>query len=397
MASCAHCGATDQPGRYCGNCGRSVLAEPTELMTPTGTTVERVPTGPAPPTVSLRKDDPAGIGAFPYVGGYPGQPGFPGPPGYPGGVPPGGVQSGLPLAGTRPAGSPPPRRSSGPAWAIAALVAVLVAAAAVVAVVLVRTGSSDQDSTTTASSIQALPPSAAGSPETRPIAPPRQSKAFVQTSQGTGTGSDGPASSAAPPTTAVVVVPTRRDIGCDEGYIVQVASELDRPTFDRRIEELRTAGQLPAGVKWAETNSSCKIFTAQVNVLVLYAGPFASPADACPARLASPADAFIKSTTPDVTTVISCVCPADPNSLPKITTVGQRDVWVGELQRVLGGKLDYDVGEINADPAAGDPGRWGTYTDETAAAVGRFQADSNLPQSRQVDAATWSALRAQGC
>ena len=283
---------------------------------------------------------------------------------------------------------------------IAAVVAVLVAAAAVVALVLVRTGSSDQDSTTAASSAQALPPTAAGSEDARPVAPPRQSKAYVQTGGSTAgaSGSAGPATSGAAPTTAApVVAPTRQDIGCDEGYIVQVASELDRPAFERRIAELRAAGQLPAGVKWAETSSSCKIFTAQVNVLVLYAGPFASPADACPARLASPADAFIKGTTPDVTSVISCVCPADPNSLPKITTVGQRNVWVGELQRVLGGKLDYDVGDINADPAAGDPGRWGIYTDETAAAVGRFQADNNLAQSRQVDSTTWSALRAQGC
>jgi hypothetical protein len=317
------------------------------------------------------------------------------------GVPP----TGPAPAGLLPAGSPPPRRSAGPAWAIAALVAVLVAAAAVVAVVLVRTGSSDQDSTTAASSAQALPPTAAGSPETRPVAPPRQSKAYVQTGGGTagGTGSAGPATSgpapsgSAPAAAAAAVAPTRQDIGCNEGYIVQVASELDRQAFDRRIAELRGAGQLPAGVKWAETSSSCKIFTAQVNVLVLYAGPFGTPTDACPARLASPADAFIKGTTPDVTSVISCVCPADPNSLPKITTVGQRDVWVGELQRILGGKLDYDVGEINADPAAGDPGRWGVYTDETAAAVGRFQLDSNLPNSRQVDAATWSALKAQGC
>ncbi len=98
-----------------------------------------------------------------------------------------------------------------------------------------------------------------------------------------------------------------------------------------------------------------------------------------------------------LSTGTSCLCPADPTSLPKITTVGQQDVWVGELQRVLGGTLDYDVGQINADPAAGDKGRWGIYTDETAAAVGRFQADNGLPDTRQVDAATWSALRGQGC
>jgi hypothetical protein len=114
--------------------------------------------------------------------------------------------------------------------------------------------------------------------------------------------------------------------------------------------------------------------------------------------LASPADAFVKSTDPaTVGTFRSCLCPAAAGDLPAISTVGQQGVWIGELQRVLGGGLDYTVGAINADPAVGDPGRWGTYTAETAAAVRRFQADHGLAATGQVDAATWSALQVAWC
>jgi hypothetical protein len=220
----------------------------------------------------------------------------------------------------------------------------------------------------------------------------------------TGAGTTGPAAPIAP-TTAVPAAPEvdpmggpRADIACGGGYIVQVASELDATTFSNRVAQIRAANTLPAGTKWAETSTSCPIFTTQSNVLVLYAGPFASPYDACPARLSSPPDAFIKGTTPETSLqIVSCMCPASVTDLPAINAVGQHDVWVGELQRVLGSKLEYDVGSINADPSVGNPGQWGTYTAETAAAVGRFQADSGLNQTNQVDALTWGALKAQAC
>jgi len=187
-------------------------------------------------------------------------------------------------------------------------------------------------------------------------------------------------------------------IDCGTGYIVQVASELDTQAFVDRVAQLRASGTLPPGTKWADTSSSCSIFTTQSNVLVLYAGPFGSPYDACPARLASPADAFIKGTTPESSSqYISCLCPAATGQLPTLTTVGQQGVWVGELQRVLGSRLDYSIGSINADPASGDPGRWGIYTAETAAAVGRFQSDNGLAATDQVDAATWAALQGASC
>jgi len=83
--------------------------------------------------------------------------------------------------------------------------------------------------------------------------------------------------------------------------------------------------------------------------------------------------------------------------LPNLTTVGQTGVWVGELQRVLGAKLGYSVGAIDADPSVGDPGRWGIYTAETAAAVGRFQGDSSLSATQQTDAGTWAALQQNSC
>ena len=83
--------------------------------------------------------------------------------------------------------------------------------------------------------------------------------------------------------------------------------------------------------------------------------------------------------------------------LPVVTTVGQQGVWVGELQRVLGSRLDYSIGSINADPASGDPGRWGIFTAETAAAVGRFQTDNGLAATNQVDGTTWAALQRASC
>jgi len=245
-----------------------------------------------------------------------------------------------------------------------------------------------------------------GSAKPAPIAPPA--------SKGD-PGSSTPPVSAAPtttaPTTAVasttVVTTTvsqdpmggpRADIACGSGYIVQVASELDPAAFTARVAALRAAGTLPADSKWTETSASCGIFTNQANVLVLYAGPFATVADACPARLASPADAFVKAADPAaVGSFRACLCPAAAGSLVPITGVGQQGAWVGELQRVLGAGLDYNVGSINADPSVGDPGRWGTYTAETAAAVGRFQSDHGLPATRQVDAATWSALQTDWC
>jgi hypothetical protein len=269
-------------------------------------------------------------------------------------------------------------------------------------------GSGEQAVINSTADTNAAPPTSAlpsVSIQSKPKEPGAPSAGTPSAATGpTGAGTTGPAAPIAP-TTAVPAAPVvdpmggpRADIACGGGYIVQVASELDATTFSNRVAQIRAANTLPAGTKWAETSTSCPIFTTQSNVLVLYAGPFASPYDACPARLSSPPDAFIKGTTPETSLqIVSCMCPASVTDLPAINAVGQHDVWVGELQRVLGSKLKYDVGSINADPSVGNPGQWGTYTAETAAAVGRFQADSGLNQTNQVDALTWGALKAQAC
>ncbi|HEY5881299.1 MAG TPA: peptidoglycan-binding protein [Nakamurella sp.] len=375
MADCARCGARDQAGRFCVNCGTPVAA-PTQrvnLVKPPGV-------GPADPTVLT---GPGSGSNWAPTGTYP--------------VP----------AQTAPQPLPPPgsrRRGRGPAALVVLAVAVLLVAGVGVWFMIRPVGGDGgavavRASTGASGGVTGGPGTgteSAGAP-TMPaaVAPP---------------GSKNDPGPTTPPTTAatttvltttVSVDPMggpRADIACGSGYIVQVASELDQPAFTARVAALRATGTLPADVKWTETSSSCEIFTNQRNVLVLYAGPYASVADACPARLSSPADAFVKVADPAaVGTFRACLCPATAAALVPVTTVGQQDVWVGELQRVLGAGLDYNVGSINADPSIGDPGRWGTYTAETAAAVGRFQSDRGLPVTQQVDATTWSALQAAWC
>jgi len=371
MADCAQCGARDQAGRFCVNCGTPVAA-PTRRVN----LVKSAGVGPAEPTVLAAP----GIGSnWAPAASYP--------------VP----------APTAPQPLPPPeppRRVRGAAALVVLAVAVLLVAGVGVWFMIRPVGGEGGPVAVPASTGVTGGPGpgteSAGAPtKPAPIAPP---------------GSKGDPGSSPPMTTAAtttVVTTTvsldpmggpRADIACSSGYIVQVASELDQPAFTARVAALRAAGTLPADAKWTETSSSCEIFTNQRNVLVLFAGPYVSVADACPARLSSPADAFIKTTDPaTVGTFLSCLCPAAATALPAITTIGQQGVWVGELQRVLGAGLDYDVGNINADPGAGDPGRWGIYTSETAAAVGRFQADHGLPATGQVDAGTWSSLQNARC
>jgi len=312
-------------------------------------------------------------------------------------------------------GSKPPRNRRG--WLIAGVVFVLVAVVATTAVLVLRSGDSAGEQAVIGTTVptgdgpvrSAAPPGSAlptVAPESKAV--PRVAgssgaeqfqslnEVATQTAAGT-TPAVAPSDAGTPAVDDPLGVP-RADIPCGDGYIVQVASELDSAAFAGRIAELRSAGLLPPGAQWAETSSSCEIFSTQSNVLVLYAGPFSPPRDACPTRLASPADAFIKGTTPETSTdFVTCLCPARVDQLPTITAVGQQDVWVGELQRVLGAGMDYPVGAINADPATGNPGQWGTYTAQTAVAVGLFQSDQGLPVTEQVDAATWSALLDANC
>lgn len=182
----------------------------------------------------------------------------------------------------------------------------------------------------------------------------------------------------------------QREISCGGGYIVQLASEVNAADFTRRVAELRSAGRIPSGAYAADSTKSCKIFSGQVNTLVLYAGPFAGPYDGCAARLAGPADAFIRGQSPDTShKYVSCLCPAKAASLPRLDKTGQQDVWVGELQRALGNRLNMDIGDVGRS--------WGTYTADTRKAVERFQSRSGLKDTGQVDAKTWKALQSATC
>lgn len=377
---CPGCAAPDQGGRFCTRCGgRLPVADP-----PGVSLAKRGRVGPTDPTV---------LG--------PGYPGF-GSPSPAGPIPP----------------SPPtipertrtdrPRRPAA-ALLIGVTVVALLAAGAGVWFLVRPVGGEEgtaiaptaaPTAVTTASAGSGAGSSGGGDP-TSGLAPPVRPAPV-----GPGGGKDGADPSSAPATTVTSVQTTtvsvdpmggdRSDIACGSGYIVQIASELDEPTFRARVATLRANGTLPPDARWTQTSAGCPLFTTQANVYVLYSGPFDTWAAACPDRLGAPPDAFVKPTDPaSVGAFLTCLCPADSTALPAITTVGERGVWVGELQRVLGAGLDYDVGPINA--SAGDPGHWGEYTEPTAAAVGRFQADQGLPVTRQVDVTTWSRLRSARC
>jgi peptidoglycan hydrolase-like protein with peptidoglycan-binding domain len=77
--------------------------------------------------------------------------------------------------------------------------------------------------------------------------------------------------------------------------------------------------------------------------------------------------------------------------------VGQHAVWVGELQRMLGNRLGYDIPDRDGDPGHGIAPQWGVYTEGTAGAVKKFQADESLAITGSVDETTWQALQGSGC
>lgn len=414
MTTCTNCGATDQEGRFCVRCGLRMLPQPPagpsggHRAGPSDVTIMAcpLPTEPPPgatppfqPPISPQKVPTADPLELTVMGADlpPAQPGSwqPPPPFAP------------PPVGTGSGGS---GRSAGTvALVVVAVAAVLVAGVGVW--FLFRTP--DDRAGGTALTQSAAPPPTAAAPTTDRTSPSGGGRSRATTSATpttvpgiggsapTGIGAVGGAP--APATTGAPADPMggpHENIVCGTGYIVQVASELDQQTFQARVATLRAQGTLPPDVKWTETSTSCGIFMNQRNVFVLYAGPFPDWVAACPARLAGPADAILKRADPaQVGSFPACICPefATAHPPPHIASVGQQDVWVGELQRVLGAQLDYDVGSINDEPSIGDPGRWGIYTAETAAAVGRFQRDDGLPVTEQVDGATWAALQRAAC
>ena len=167
---------------------------------------------------------------------------------------------------------------------------------------------------------------------------------------------------------------------------MQLASESEAAAFNRRVSTLRAAGEVPPAALAADTRSSCGIFGGQRNSLVLYAGMYANPYDGCAARLAGPADAFIRTSTGD-RQWLSCLCPATSSALPALHP-GNSSAWVGEMQRVLG-HLGFSI------PGLSD--HWGDFTPATGKAVARFQKRAKLPVTGRVDATTWAALQGSGC
>ena len=72
-------------------------------------------------------------------------------------------------------------------------------------------------------------------------------------------------------------------------------------------------------------------------------------------------------------------CPASArprwSRVPTIDAVGQTGVWVGELQRVLGNRLNIPILDL--------AGNWGTFTASTATAVAQFQASRRAAGRRR--------------
>lgn len=241
MSGCQGCGAPDQVGRFCTNCGRPVVAPPTEIVGPDQV---RRGVGPGDPTViGAALPDPA-TGAFstaPPTGAYP-----------------------LPAPTTPDVRTVRPRRGRGAVALVVLAVAVVLLAGVAVWFTMrpvAGEGAASAPPPTTAT------PSAVEGPDRveEPGADPATRPAPV----GPG-GSKGDRGPSAPATTLTTVATTtvglnpmggdRSDIACGSGYIVQIASELDQPTFAGRVAELRAAGTLPADARWTETASGCSLF-----------------------------------------------------------------------------------------------------------------------------------------
>lgn len=312
--------------------------------------------------------------------------------------------------------SSPNNRSSKANWVLGGLAAAAVVAVLVAIAFIIIKGNSGQDiatpdtnkapttvdaSPTSESALTTAGPTTAPSPGTVPAVPV---PGTTQTTTTEVAGSTGSGSAVVPPASSEAAAQTsppeptpdnprggpEREITCNTGYIVQVASALTEADFEARVSQLRASGQLPTDSAVATTAASCQIFTAQTNTIVLYAGPYPDKYAACAARLSGAPDSFIKGTTPETATeYVSCLCPAAIDTLPPVTELNQTGVWVGELQRVLANKLKYKIPDLNT--------LWGTYSPSTIEAVNAFQTDQGLPVTGQVDAATWQKLQAAQC
>lgn len=287
-------------------------------------------------------------------------------------------------------------RRRGPVLAVALGTVLVVVIGVVLALVLREPGVDGvaQPAETVASSV---PPVTATVTES--VAPPETAPETTEPAPGTSesvvappppseTPSETPSES---PSSSAPAQPVAQDIACqDGGWIVQLASERDDAAYTARVAQLQSLGQVPADAKTARTGGSCGIFSTQTNTIVLWSGPYPSQYEACPARWAGPPDAFVKATTPDLArTYVSCLCPGDSQTFPWLQAGSTDAVLIGELQRVLGNKLNQPIADLQ--------GNWGTFTPGTQAAVTAFQQKAGLPATGIVETATWAAINAAQC
>lgn len=172
------------------------------------------------------------------------------------------------------------------------------------------------------------------------------------------------------------------------GYIVQIASELTEQAYRDRIASIRVANQLPAGAHYYTQDEDCNSYGTSGDFWVLYAGPFLRPSDACPSRLQSPPDAFIKGLRDDNRQhTLQCLCESAVEGIPQYESLAGRDsAWTGELQQALR-SMGYPV----------DQKDMGAYSEQTRHIVAKFQRIVSLPPSGEVDSDTWQRLKTITC
>lgn len=186
-----------------------------------------------------------------------------------------------------------------------------------------------------------------------------------------------PVSTPRPESIAGVV---RHDIGCDNSYVVVLASALNRSDFESAA--IGVGAKYP-GAKYLISGSSCLNFRSQ-SAYVLYLGSYPTVSDACAARFAGTRDAYVKVADPAVTDrAVSCLCPP-PGQLPDLGG-GSEGPYVTEAQYALQ-RLGFYAGDGT-----------GVFDADTEQAVRGLQSGKSLTVDGRLTAASWSALTAADC
>lgn len=263
---------------------------------------------------------------------------------------------------------------------------------------LSRDGGPAAADATAVAAVGAVPSTAVGSRPGKeaqvPAAPastatsPAGSSAVIVTATVTATApaaTAGPSTvNAAPPVTTPrpesIAGVVRHDIGCDNSYIVVLASALNRSDFESAAVGV---GAKYPGAKYLISGSSCLNFRSQ-SAYVLYLGPYPTVSDACAARFAGTRDAYVKVADPAVTDrAVSCLCPP-PGQLPDLGG-GSEGPYVTEAQYALQ-RLGFYAGDGT-----------GVFDADTEQAVRALQSGKSLPVDGRLTAATWPALTAADC